>query len=73
MFNFLIGERGVGKTYGATKFVINRFLKTGEKFAYVRRFKPELAKAQSTFFKKIIKNNEFPNHKFEVKKRSLFY
>lgn len=27
MLNFLIGERGVGKTYGASKFVVNQFLK----------------------------------------------
>ena len=27
--NFLIGERGVGKTYGAIKFVTKEFLKKG--------------------------------------------
>lgn len=27
LLNILIGERGVGKTYGATKLVINKFLK----------------------------------------------
>ena len=26
MFNFIIGERGVGKTYGAKKYAINRFI-----------------------------------------------
>ena len=26
-FNFLIGERGVGKTYSSKKFVINKFIK----------------------------------------------
>ena len=25
--NFLIGERGVGKTYGAVKFVTSQFIK----------------------------------------------
>jgi recombination protein RecT len=45
MINILIGERGVGKTYGATKFVINQFIKKGEQFAYIRRYKPEIAKA----------------------------
>ena len=27
MINMLIGERGVGKTYGATRFVVSQFLK----------------------------------------------
>ena len=38
MFNFIIGERGVGKTFGAKKFCINRFLKYGEQFVYIRRY-----------------------------------
>lgn len=56
--NILIGERGVGKTYGITKFVINRFIKTGERFVYVRRYKPEMIKAAPFFFDKVKK--EFP-------------
>ena len=35
-FNFLIGERGVGKTFSSKKFVINKFLKKGEQFIYLR-------------------------------------
>ena len=42
MFNFIIGERGVGKTFGAKKFCINRFLKYGEQFVYIRRYKTEI-------------------------------
>lgn len=56
--NILIGERGVGKTYGITKFVVNRFIKTGERFVYVRRYKPEMTKAAPFFFDKVAK--EFP-------------
>lgn len=64
MLNFIIGERGVGKTYGLTKFLIKRFLKKGKKFAYVRRYKTELKSAVPKFFEKMIENNEFPNHEF---------
>lgn len=60
--NILIGERGVGKTYGASKMVINRFIKKGEQFAYIRRYKPELKKATSQFFEALNNNNEFPEH-----------
>lgn len=40
--NFLIGERGVGKTYGASKMVVNKFIKKNEQFAYIRRYKSDL-------------------------------
>lgn len=35
--NFLIGERGVGKTYSTSKFVTKQFINKGYEFAYVRR------------------------------------
>ena len=44
LFNFIVGNRGAGKTYGSKKYVINRFLKYGEQFVYIRRFKDELKK-----------------------------
>ena len=65
--NFLIGERGVGKTYGASKFVIKQFINKGEEFVYIRRYKSELSKAVPEFFKSIIANDEFPNHKLATK------
>ena len=65
--NFLIGERGVGKTYGASKFVTGRFINKGEEFVYIRRYKSELAKAVPEFFKALINNNEFPDHKLYTK------
>ena len=37
--NFLIGERGVGKTYGASKFVTKQFINKNEEFVYIRRYK----------------------------------
>ena len=72
MLNFLIGERGVGKTYGASKFVINQFLKKNEEFAYIRRYKPELSLVVPKFFSALINNNEFPdNHLYN--KGNTFY
>lgn len=65
--NFLIGERGVGKTYGASKFVTSRFINKGEEFVYIRRYKSELQKAVPEFFKALISNEEFPDHKLTTK------
>lgn len=75
LFFFIIGERGVGKTYSAKKFCIRRFLKTGEQFVYLRRYKTELSESvgdekDAKFFKKI--KNEFPDHKFRVSGDKLY-
>lgn len=71
LLNILIGERGVGKTYGATKFVIKQFLNKNEEFAYIRRYKPELQKAVPNFFDAINSNNEFENRLYT--KGNKFY
>ena len=65
--NFIIGERGVGKTYSSKVYVINRFLKTGEQFVYLRRYKSEIQKAvgnekKQKFFEQVY--DVFPKHKF---------
>lgn len=67
MFNFIIGERGVGKTYGSLKFAINRYLKTGEQFVYLRRYKSELKKSVPHLFDAITTQNEFPKNNVYTK------
>lgn len=69
LLSFIIGARGVGKTYGYKKFVINRFIKKGEQFIYLRRYKTELKKIKE-FFKAV--NKEFPEYKFEVKGKEFY-
>ena len=69
--NIIIGERGVGKTYGAKKYVINRFLKKRKQFVYIRRYETDLeASVGSTidnkFFEQVKK--EFPDHSFMINK-----
>ena len=62
-FNFILTNRGYGKSYGAKERVIKRFKKYGEQFVYVRRYKTELKKL-SMFFDDI--KEKFPNDKFAV-------
>lgn len=70
LFNFIIGNRRSGKTYGLIKDAINRFIKTGESSIYLRRYKTELKK-----FAEIIKphlmNGEFPDHDIKVSGRVI--
>ena len=40
--NFILGERGVGKTFTTLEWCVNRALKYGEEFVYMRRYESEL-------------------------------
>lgn len=61
LFNFVVGSRGCGKTYGFKKWAIEDFLKTGSQFVYIRRFKTEMTKkAKENFWASVAK--EFPDH-----------
>lgn len=63
LFNFIVGERGNGKTYGFKKLGFKNYLKTGKKFMYVRRYEKELNKAGASFATDIKK--EFTNYEFD--------
>lgn len=67
LFNFIISNRGGGKTFGAIENGIKRFLKTGKQFMYVRRYQTEFEEIDS-FFDSIIASGKFPKLEFEVVK-----
>lgn len=71
LFNFIIGNRGGGKTYWSKSWAVRDFLKTGSQFIYVRRYKAELKKNKQ-FFNDLIVNNEFDGVKFDVKGMNYF-
>ena len=72
LLNWIIGERGCGKTYGASKFVTDRFIRNNEEFVYIRRYKSELSKAVKKFFEPLSINNEFEGHSL-ITKGNTFY
>lgn len=63
LLNIIIGERGVGKSYGLKKHCIKNFLKTGHQFIYLRRYETEIKKLmkRDKFFEDI-KNDEELKH-----------
>ena len=63
-WNFVIGGRGLGKTYGAKKLGIRNAIRRGDQFVYVRRYKEELKISASTFFADIA--HEFPDYDFRT-------
>ena len=70
--NILIGERGVGKTYGASKLVVKKAIQKKEQFAYIRRYKTELKKSVPKFFEALKENDEFPKYSLYTK-GNVFY
>lgn len=68
LLNFVIGERGVGKTFNAKVFVIKDFIRNGNQFVYLRRYKTELASSVSNFFDDLQANDVFDDLCFTIKK-----
>lgn len=71
---FVIGERGVGKSYSTKKYVVNHFKKKGKQFVYIRRYKTEIKNAmgkqgENKFFEQI--KGEFKNDKLTNTKDTM--
>lgn len=63
---FVLGERGVGKSYGAIVRAVKNFLKDGSQFVYLRRYNTELDTAVPKFFDALIENDEFDGVELKV-------
>lgn len=64
LFNFVLGGRGIGKTYGSKMTVIRNFLRKKEQFVYIRRYDTEIPAAEmKNFFDDVAE--EFPDHDFK--------
>lgn len=64
LFNFVVGSRGTGKTYGFKMYAIRKFLEDGSQFVYLRRRASEL-KGIKNYFNDI--KDEFPDNELMVK------
>lgn len=68
LFNFIVGNRGAGKTYGFLKRQIQRFLRSPKnnrhQFIYMRRLKTELKKLTTSQNGRLFDavQREFPDH-----------
>ena len=73
---FIVTERGLGKSYGAKKFVAKHFIKKHKQFVYLRRYKTELKEAMMkkstpTFWDQIKNDPELKNHEFNNSKDTM--
>ena len=72
LLNFIVAERGVGKTFGATQFVTKQFINKKDEFVYIRRYKSELQKAIPRFFEALVLEGKFRDHSFSRKGMNLY-
>lgn len=68
---FVIGERGVGKSFGAKLAVLKKFIRSGEQFIYLRRYKTELDSSLATFWNDLQSNAYFDDLDLKVRKSKM--
>lgn len=64
LWSIVSGPRSIGKTFGAKRDAVKRFLKTGEQTMWVRRTLTELTPAKQGFFDSIAP--DYPGFEFRV-------
>jgi hypothetical protein len=69
VYNFILGARGLGKTYGAKRKAIRDYLNKGDQFIYLRRYNTELKSVKTTFIADIA--HEFPQLTFRLQGEEL--
>ena len=62
----VVGARGIGKTYGLRKTMVNGYIKHGYRFCEVTRTEKELPNVARDYFMKLQFNDEFPGYIFRV-------
>lgn len=74
MMNYILGERGVGKSYNLKAYLLNRFKKKHRQFIYLRRYDTELKKSlkDDEFFKDVGNDPMFKEDTFFVRGDKLY-
>lgn len=67
LLTMVVGGNGIGKTYGLRKWLVKRFIETGETFCEIcRHGSSELPSISSGWFDKLEHNEEFKGYVFKV-------
>lgn len=70
LINVIVGNRGGGKTYGTKELAIDNFLKKGEQFGYIRRYRDDLKDSMPNYFNDI--RDKYPNHELRVEGNKFY-
>lgn len=60
LFNVILGGRGIGKSYACKWYALQRYLKHGEQFVYLRRYDSELVETAPLYFSDIQNDEKWP-------------
>lgn len=72
LYNIIVGERGVGKTFNFTRRGISEGIKTKQKsFVWIRRYEADIDDIKGEFTKDMEANNIFPDYSFDVIKGNI--
>lgn len=76
LFNFIVGPRGAGKTYGSLKYVLTNLVPKHRQFMYVRRLESELDKLTKMrggrLFNAIAKDPDLKGHALKAESNILY-
>lgn len=70
LFYVILGNRGGGKSFGAKWYAIDRFIKYGEQFGYIRRYREDLTEPMKQFFKDI--EYKYPDYEFKTDNKYFY-
>lgn len=70
LINIIVGNRGGGKSFGAKEWSIDDFIKNGNQFGYIRRYKDDLKEPMIQFFKDI--EYKYPDYEFKVDSKYFY-
>lgn len=68
--NFIVGTRGVGKTYFCKKYCIDQYIKKSRRFVWVRRSDTEIKKLYTKFFTDI--KNIYDDYEFKTTTSNIY-
>ena len=71
-FTAVIGGKGIGKTFGLRKLVIDRFLNTGERFCELCRYANQMEDIEGQYTEKLQYKGLFPDYVFKTEKHILY-
>lgn len=67
--NLIIGARGLGKTYGVRRYMLEDYIKNGYCFVEITRYREENNDVAANYFDRLIADNVFPDYEFRVRSK----
>ena len=71
VLNIVMGNRSSGKSFGWKNFLLNRFIKKGRQFLYVRRYVNEIQGSRAEELFNDVADLKYPDHDIQIKKQTI--